>query len=60
MGNKIVAEYDAEGNLTKSYEYNKYGKQMQWVVDELTQSRVRYDEEGKAEASREARDKERS
>lgn len=48
LGSKIVAEYDADGNLTKSYEYNKYGKQMQWIVDELTQSRVRYDKEGKA------------
>lgn len=47
LGGKVVAEYDADGNLTKSYEYNKYGKRMEWVVDELTQSRIRYGNDGK-------------
>jgi hypothetical protein len=48
MGGKVIAEYDADGNLKKSYEYNKYGKQIEWVVDELTQAKVKYDREGKA------------
>ncbi|MFC2091932.1 hypothetical protein ACFLTD_04085 [Elusimicrobiota bacterium] len=48
LGGKVVAEYDAQGYCTKSYSFNKYGKQMEWVKDELTQARVKYDREGKA------------
>jgi hypothetical protein len=47
LGGKMIAEYDAEDNKTKSFQYNKYGKQVEWVIDELTQSRVRYGDDGK-------------
>jgi hypothetical protein len=48
IGGKTVAEYDELGNITKSYKYNKYGKRMEWVVDELTQARVKYGLDGRA------------
>lgn len=48
MGGKTMAEYDANGNITRTYEYDQYGKNVEWVVDELTQTRVKYDEKGKA------------
>ncbi|MFH1416158.1 MAG: hypothetical protein ABIH89_08775 [Elusimicrobiota bacterium] len=48
LGGKTVAEYDEDLNITKTFEYDKYGKNVQWVVDELTQAKVKYDEQGKA------------
>jgi hypothetical protein len=47
-GDKVIAEYDAQGNRTKTYKYNKYGKRMEWVVDELTLTKTVYNENGKA------------
>jgi hypothetical protein len=49
FGNKTVRTYDNDNNLTKSYTYNKYGKSLQWITDELSQSKTVFDEKGKAE-----------
>ncbi len=47
LGGKIIAGYDADGNRIISYKYKKYGKSVDWVIDELTQSRVKYGDDGK-------------
>jgi len=47
LGNKVVSEYDEKSNLTRSYKYNKYGKRMAWIVDELTLTKTECDEQGK-------------
>ena len=48
LGGKVVKEYDKDMNLTKSYEYNKYGKSMEWVLDELSQTKTHFNEKGQA------------
>jgi len=47
LGNKVVREYDENNKPTKSYEYNKYGKRITWIVDELTLTKIECDEQGK-------------
>lgn len=46
FGNKTLKEYDKEGNLVKSFKYNKFGKQMEFVLNELTQTRTVFNEGG--------------
>ena len=41
------AEYDEYGNLTKSYYYDKFGKTISAVVNELTQEKTLYDSFGR-------------
>jgi YD repeat-containing protein len=47
LGGRVVREYDSEMNLTRSYHYNDYGKKIEYVVDELSQSRTVYDDKGR-------------
>lgn len=49
MGGQVVSEYDYDGNLTKSYQYDKYGKNVTLVVDELTQTKTIFNADGLAE-----------
>jgi len=46
LGNKVTREYDYEGNLTKTRVYNTYGKNTQWVVDELSLTKTVCDKNG--------------
>jgi len=46
FGGKVIAEYDAQGNLTKSYQYNKYGKSLECVIDEMTQTKTTFNTKG--------------
>lgn len=46
FGGKTVKEYDADNNLTKSYQYNEYGKSIEWVMDELSQTKTVFDADG--------------
>ncbi|MHB9155026.1 MAG: hypothetical protein ACYC5N_04945, partial [Endomicrobiales bacterium] len=48
LGGKVVQEFDYQGNLTKSYSYNTYGKSVECVTDELSQSKTVFDRQGKA------------
>jgi hypothetical protein len=48
LGGKVVKEYDYQNNVTKSYKYNDYGKNTQFILDELTQTKTVFDKEGKA------------
>jgi len=48
LGGKVVQEYDKDMNLIKSYQYNKYGKSMEWVLDELSQTKTHFNEKGQA------------
>jgi len=48
LGGKALREYDEDFNLTRTYEYNKYGKKMEWIVDELTLTKTRFDSYGRA------------
>jgi len=48
MGGKTVKELDTEGNTSKTYKYDKYGKNMLWMIDELTQTKTKFDKLGKA------------
>lgn len=47
LGGRVVKEYDANMNLIRSYHYNDYGKKIEYVVDELSQSKTVYDDKGK-------------
>ncbi|MFW6174049.1 MAG: hypothetical protein ACOC5T_09920 [Elusimicrobiota bacterium] len=47
FGGKLIAEYDENDNLTKTNKYGKYGKTMQWIVDELTLTKTVCDDKGK-------------
>ncbi|MBN1822689.1 MAG: hypothetical protein JW803_00055 [Endomicrobiales bacterium] len=46
-GGKILREYDFENNVTKTYQYDKYGKNTLYIIDELTQSKTVFDSSGK-------------
>lgn len=46
LGGKVVQELDDQGNLTKSHQYNRYGKSAEWVMDELTQTKTIFNEKG--------------
>jgi hypothetical protein len=40
FGGNIVKEYDKDKNLTKSYTYDTYGKNLSYVTDEMTKGRT--------------------
>ncbi|MDR1695214.1 MAG: hypothetical protein LBR69_01065 [Endomicrobium sp.] len=48
IGGKIIKEYDKDNNLTKTYEYNKYGKTISAVTNEMTKGKTVFDEKGLA------------
>lgn len=43
FGGKTVAMYDKDKNLTATYNYNKYGKALESIKNEMTQSLTVYD-----------------
>ncbi|MCL2144692.1 MAG: hypothetical protein FWH43_04280 [Endomicrobia bacterium] len=43
-GGKTVATYDKDRNLTTTYNYNKYGKGLTSIVNEMTKGMVVFDE----------------
>lgn len=47
LGGRVVKEYDNNMNLTRSYHYNDYGKKVEYVLDEMSQSRTVYDDKGR-------------
>ena len=46
LGNKVVKEFDEKGNIKMTYGYNRYGKTLKWVMDELTQKKTICDDKG--------------
>jgi len=48
LGGKVIREYDKDMNLVKSYQYDKYGKNIECVIDELTFTKTIYDNKGRA------------
>ena len=47
LGGKIIAKYDEDDNLITNYEYKEYGKTVDWIIDELTQAKIKYDDKGR-------------
>lgn len=47
LGGKVLREYDKDMNLIKSYHYNKYGKSIECVVDELSLTKTVFDDKGR-------------
>ncbi len=47
---KVSKEYDNQGNLTKTYNYGKYGKTISYIVDEMSKTKTTYDEFGRETA----------
>ena len=45
-GGKVVKEYDYQGNQTKTHNYDVYGKNTQFVLNELNQTRTVYGKGG--------------
>jgi FKBP-type peptidyl-prolyl cis-trans isomerase 2 len=43
-GGKVVATYDKDRNLTATYNYNKYGKAIVSIVNEMTKGMTVFDE----------------
>ena len=50
FGGKTIAEYDFQGNLTKTTQYNRYGKSTEYVMDVMSQSRTVFDDKGRMTA----------
>jgi len=48
FGGQIVAEYDKDYNKTKTYIYNKYGKTISCIVNEMTKGKTVFDDKGRA------------
>src|SRR3989339_90858 len=48
LGGKVMSEYDYEGNKVKSYKYDKYGKNVEHVLDELTMTKTIFNATGQA------------
>ncbi len=48
LGGKVVREYDKDNNLTKTLTYNKFGKTIAAVTNEMTKGKTVYDEKGLA------------
>lgn len=46
-GGQVVREYDAGGNLTRSHVYDKYGKNVQIVLNELSLTKTVFDRYGR-------------
>ncbi|MCX5781689.1 MAG: hypothetical protein NT145_03150 [Elusimicrobia bacterium] len=46
FGSNVSKEYDSSKNLTKTYEYNLFGKIISNIIDELTQTRTVFDSKG--------------
>ena len=44
FGGSIVKEYDKDKNLTKSYTYDTYGKNLSYVTDEMTKGRTVFEQ----------------
>ena len=47
-GGKVVAELDKDMNVERSYVYDKYGNNLQYVLNENTMVKTVYDKNGKA------------
>jgi len=43
FGGKVVKEYDSQKNLTKTFTYDKYAKNVTSVLDELSQTKTVFD-----------------
>jgi hypothetical protein len=48
LGNKVLREYDLQDNLTKTHTYDEFGKNKQFIMDELIQTKTVFDNTGKA------------
>ncbi|MFH1540406.1 MAG: hypothetical protein ABID79_00905 [Elusimicrobiota bacterium] len=48
FGGKTIGEYDKDMNKVRSYQYNKYGKNTEWVLDELSMTKTVYNTKGQA------------
>jgi len=48
LGGKVVKEYDKDYNLTRTFEYNKYGKTISAITNEMTKGKTVFDEKGLA------------
>jgi len=48
LGGKVMKEYDKDNNLTKTFEYNKYGKTISAITNEMTKGKTVFDEKGLA------------
>lgn len=46
LGGKVIKEYDYQKNLTKTYQYDKYGKTLECVVNELSLTKTICDKNG--------------
>lgn len=47
LGGKVLKEYDKDMNLVKSFKYDKYGKNVIYMLDENSQIKTLYGENGK-------------
>ena len=45
-GYSVNQQFDSNGNVTESYYYNKFGKSIEYIVNELTQTRTIFDSYG--------------
>jgi len=43
----VSKEYDNQGNLTRTYNYDKYGKTLSYITDEMSKTKTTYDEFGR-------------
>ncbi|GAB1401931.1 hypothetical protein MASR1M68_08420 [Elusimicrobiota bacterium] len=43
----VSKEYDNQGNLTRTYNYDKYGKTISYITDEMSKTKTTYDELGR-------------
>jgi hypothetical protein len=48
LGGKVVREYDKDNNVTKTFNYDAYGKNITSIVNEMTKGRTIFDEKGLA------------
>lgn len=47
-GGKVIREYDKDKNLTRTINYNEYGKKITSIVNEMTKGQTVYDDNGLA------------
>lgn len=48
LGGKVLKEYDKDTNLTKTYNYDQFGKNISSIVNEMTQAKTVFDDRGLA------------
>ncbi|MDR2399612.1 MAG: hypothetical protein LBD61_04210 [Endomicrobium sp.] len=49
FGGSTIKEYDKDKNLTKTYTYDTYGKNLSYVTDEMTKGKTVFNKQGLAE-----------